>query len=133
MGWSENYTEDEIVGDFTKPLSKIWDNLIPTLYPHVLSFKTNKVVEVKQIKKMGPYSMTERFLDYDCEVLIDNKPVVKIGWDGGEISKEMADKAYGENYFFNLRSKLVDLSKYAGLNFNQFDFGGKLRASVNDL
>ena len=82
---------------------------------------------------MGPYSRTERFLDYDCEVLIDNKPVVKIGWDGGEISKEMADEAYGENYFFNLRSKLVDLSKYAGLNFNQFDFGGKLRASVNDL
>jgi len=29
MGWSKDYSEDEIVGDYTKPLKKIWDNLMP--------------------------------------------------------------------------------------------------------
>jgi len=133
MGWSENYNENEIVGDFTKVLSKIWDNLMPSVYPYVLKFETKSVVEVLQQKSMGPYTITENFLDYNCDVLIDNKPLIEEGWDGGKISVELWKRAYGESYFLDMQSKLVELSKYASFNFSQFDLGGKLNATTPDI
>jgi hypothetical protein len=133
MGWSKDYSEDEIVGDYTKPLKKIWDNLMPTTYPHILKFTTKRATEVKQKKKMGPYSMTENFIDFDCYVIIDNKPLVDFGWDGGPISLEMAEKAYGDSYFHNMRGAMVELMRYAGIKFSQFDFGGDLKIDVEDL
>lgn len=133
MSWYEFYDESEIVADHTKGLSKIWDNLMPTTYPYVLEFKTKKAVEVNKVQKMGPYSITERFIDYDCYVLIDKEPLVKIGWNGGTISEEMTYEAYGEHYFYNMRRHMVDLSKYAALKTNSaFDFGGSLDANVKD-
>lgn len=132
MSWSEEYNENEVVADYTKPLGRIWDTLMPTSYPYVLEFKTNKAVEVNKNKSFGPYSMWERFIDFDCDVVIDKKPLLDIGWENGEISSEMAKKAYGETYFHDLRGKMVELMKYAGLKFSQFDFGGNLNASVKD-
>jgi hypothetical protein len=134
MGWESDYKEEEIVEDHTRVLSKIWDNLIPSTYPYVLEFKTNKAVEVHVTKKMGPYHRSERFIDYDCYVLIDNEPLVKIGWEKGQpISKEMADEAYGENYFHYMRMKMVELSVYSGAKIkSSFDFGGHLDANVKD-
>jgi len=134
MSWSAEYKESEIVEDYTKVLSKIWDNLMPETYPYVLEFRTNRAVEVNKVNKIGPYHMNERFIDYDCYVLIDSGPLKKIGWTKGEsISKEDADKAYGELYFHNMRIKMVELSKYAGLKINSsFDFGGELDANVKD-
>ena len=134
MSWYEEYKESEIVDDHTKGLSKIWDNLMPEIYPYVLEFKTNKAIEVNKINKMGPYHINEKFIDYDCYVLVDNKPLIEIGWTKGEtISKEDADKAYGDNYFHDMRIKMVELSKYAGLGIkSSFDFGGHLDANVKD-
>jgi hypothetical protein len=133
MSWYEFYDESEIIADHTKGLSKIWDNLMPTTYPYVLEFKTKKAVEVNKVQKMGPYSITERFIDYDCYVLIDKEPLVRIGWEGGTISEEMTYEAYGEHYFLNMRRHMVDLSKYTGLKINSsFDFGGNLDANVKD-
>jgi hypothetical protein len=132
MSWFAEYKESEVVEDHTKGLSKIWDNLMPTTYPYVLEFKTNKAVEVHKITKMGPYHINEKFIDYDCYVLIDDEPLIKSGWSKGEtISKEDADKAYGQNYFHDMRVKMVELSKYAGLGIkSSFDFGGHLDANV---
>jgi hypothetical protein len=134
MSWSAEYKESEIVEDYTKVLSKIWDNLMPETYPYVLEFRTNRAVEVNKVKKMGPYHMNERFIDYDCYVLIDKEPLVKIGWKGnGTITEEMSNKAYGDLYFHDMRVKMVELSKYAGLKINSsFDFGGELDANVKD-
>ena len=134
MGWESDYKKEEIVEDHTRVLSKIWDNLMPATYPYVLEFKTNKAVEVHMTKQMGPYHMTERFIDYDCYVLVDNEPLIKIGWEKGEpISKEMADKAYGEKYFYGMRMKMVELSVYSGARIkSSFDFGGHLDANVKD-
>ena len=107
---------------------------MPETYPYVLEFKTNKAIEVNKINKMGPYHINEKFIDYDCYVLVDNKPLIEIGWTKGEtISKEDADKAYGDNYFHDMRIKMVELSKYAGLGIkSSFDFGGHLDANVKD-
>jgi hypothetical protein len=107
---------------------------MPSTYPHILEFKTKKAVEVNKVQKMGPYSITERFIDYDCYVLIDKEQLVRIGWEGkGVISEPMAKAAYGENYFQDMRNKMVELSKYAGLKIlSSFDFGGKLDAHIND-
>ena len=132
MGHTKNYKPTDVVGDLTKPLSKIWDNLMPTSYPNILEFKTNRATEVDTTKRVGPFSIVEKFVDYDCDVTIDNKPLLKIGWDGGEITQEMVNKAYGENYFHELRGTLVNLSKYAGLKYSHFDFGGELHISVDD-
>lgn len=132
MSWSADYNPDNIINDYTKPLSKVWDNLMPLSYPHVLEFKTNKVFEVLVKRKMGPYSMNENFIDYDCDVVIDKTPLIKNGWDGGKISKELVKESYGELYFHDLRVKMVELMKYAGLKFSTFDAGGEINAHTND-
>ena len=132
MSYSEKFNESDIVEDHTKVLSKIWDNLMPRTYPHVLEFTTNKAVEVLKIKKLGPYHMEGRFIHYDCHVLIDKEPLVNIGWNiNDDISDEMVDKAYGKNYFYNMKIKLIELSKYAALKIHSsFDFGGELDATI---
>lgn len=132
MGWTSEYEEKDIVKDYTKTLSKVWDNLMPLSYPYVLEFKTNKSVEVLVKRKMGPYTMSENFIDYDCDVIIDKTPLIENGWDGGPINKEMVDKCYGELYFHDLRVKMVELAQYAGLKFSTFDAGGTIDAKTND-
>ena len=132
MSWSADYKKENIVKDHTKPLSKIWDNLMPTSFPYILDFKTNRASEIKIKRHIGPYSMTENFIDYDCDVVIDSTPMKKKGWDGGKITKEMYNEAYGELYFHELRAKMVELMKYAGLKFSNFDAGGTLNAVTND-
>jgi hypothetical protein len=133
MGWNSEYKQEEIVADYTKPLKKIWDSLMPTSYPYVLEFETHKVVEVKQVRSIGPYSMVENFIDYDCSLTIDNQPLIDLGWDGGNISAEMTKKAYGELYFHELRAKMTELMKYAGLKFSSFDAGGTLNAKAKEI
>lgn len=132
MSWSGDYKEEDIVKDYTKPLSKIWDNLMPTTFPHILEFKTNRAVEVAKKQYIGPYKTTNKFIDYDCDVTIDSEPLKGLGWDGGEISKELVNEAYGELYFHELRVKMVELMNYAGLKFSSFDAGGDLNAHTND-
>jgi hypothetical protein len=132
MSWSGDYKEEDIVKDYTKPLSKIWDNLMPTTFPHILNFKTKRAVEVAQKQYIGPYKTTNKFIDYDCDVTIDSEPLKRLGWDGGEISKELVNEAYGELYFHELRVKMVELMNYAGLKFSSFDAGGDLNAHTND-
>jgi hypothetical protein len=133
MGWTEEYDKKNIVADYTKPLKKIWDTLMPTSYPYIIDFDTDKAVEVKLKRSIGPYNMEENFIDYECSVTIDNQPLLDIGWDGGPITDEMAKKAYGELYFLELRAKMVELMKYAGLKFSTFDAGGVLNAKAKDL
>lgn len=132
MGYNTEYKPEEVLNDFTNAVSKVWDNVMPSSYPYVLEFKTNKVVEVKQVKRMGPYSLTEHFIDYDVDVIVDKTPLENIGWDEGEkISKELTSEAYGENYFYDMRERMRELLKYVGINFSNFDFGGTLNAKTN--
>lgn len=44
MGWTEEYDKKNIVADYTKPLKKIWDTLMPTSYPYIIDFDTDKAV-----------------------------------------------------------------------------------------
>lgn len=133
MSRSKEYKEKNVVGDWTVPLSKLWDNLVPTTFPYILEFKTNYAKEVVLDRSFGPYHHEEHFIDYDVDVVIDNQPLIDVGWDGGKISNELAKKAYGENYFNDLREKLIDLSKYAGLKFSHFDLNGVIHAKAKDL
>ena len=80
--------------------------------------------------------------DYDSYVVFDDSKSIEyldlngdiIGWEKGQpISKEMADEAYGENYFHYMRIKMVELSVYSGARIkSSFDFGGHLDANVKD-
>lgn len=134
MGHTDKFKPEEVVADYTEVVSKLWDNVMPTHYPHILDFKTNKVLEVKHVERMGPYSMTEHFIHHDVNVLIDNSPLVDIGWNGVEsISNDMVKRAYGDNYFYDMRNEMLKLLQYVGINFSHFDFGGPIHASVKDL
>ena len=131
MSWNKDFKQEEIVADLTKPLGKIWDNLLPLTFPYVVNFRTNSVVEVKQKKYAGPLYMDEHFIHYNCLLTIDKQPLIDVGWDGGEISPGLVKRAYGELYFHELRGKLASLTSYLGNRFSSFDSGGDIEVELN--
>ena len=133
MGWTADYIEEDVVSDLTKPLKKIWDNLMPKVFPHILEFDTKRVSEVNMANRVGPYTAYDHFIDYECYVKIDNKPLIENGWDGGKITEDLAKKSYGELYFHDLRGKMAALTKYTGKQFSNFDAGGEIQFDVDDI
>ena len=126
------FSENEIVADHTEPLKKIWNLVLPKIYPHVLDLETSWAFEVEKDRYIGPYKSKERKLYYKLFVTLDNKPLLDSGWKGEKVSKELANKAYGEKYFFDLYEKLRHLAKYAGVDFSNFDMEGDVIARVED-
>jgi hypothetical protein len=130
----KDFKEEDVVADHTKVLSKLWDTMMPSTYPFVLEFKTNYVKEVYTTRKIGPYRIGERFLDFDVNVIMDSKPLFDNGWNGeDEITTEMADNAYGFNYFSNMRGTMSKLLVYVGLNFSITSVDGNIDANVKDV
>ena len=128
-----DFKEEDVVADHTKVLSKIWDTLMPSYYPYVLEFKTNMAREIYTTRRIGPYRSSERFLDFDVNVIMDSKPLYDNGWNGeDEITTEMADKAYGHDYFSNMRGEMSKLMAYVGLNFSIMSVDGNIDANVKD-
>jgi hypothetical protein len=129
----KDFKEEDVVADHTKVLSKLWDTMMPSTYPYVLKFKTNMAKEVHTTHKIGPYSRSERFLDFDVNVIMDAKPLYDIGWNGeDEITTEMADNAYGFNYFSNMRGTMSKLMPYVGLKFSITSIDGNIDANVDN-
>lgn len=131
--WDNNkFSEEEIVADHTEILKKIWDLVLPKTYPYVENFETLFAVEVKKEKYLGPYKMTENKLFYSAKVRLDSQPLIKAGWKGEKVSEEFAKKAYGQQYFFEMREAIRHLAKYAGVDFSNFDMDGDIKAEVED-
>ena len=130
----KDFKEEDVVADHTKILSKLWDTMMPSTYPYVLEFKTNYAKEIYTTHKIGPYRRSERFLDFDVNVIMDSKPLFDNGWNGeDEITTEMADKAYGFNYFSNMRGTMSKLMAYVGLSFSITSIDGNIDANVKDV
>ena len=130
----KDFKEEDVVADHTKVLSKLWDTMMPSTYPYVLEFKTNYVKEIYTTHKIGPYHRGDRFLDFDVNVIMDSKPLFDNGWNGeDEITTEMADKAYGFNYFSNMRAAMSKLMVYVGLNISITSVDGNIDANVKDV
>ena len=133
MSRSSEYKEEDVVADHTKVLSKLWDTMMPSTYPYVLKFKTNMAKEVYTTHKIGPYSRSERFLDFDVNVIMDAKPLFDNGWNGeDDITTEMADKAYGFDYFSDMRRAMSKLMLYVGLKFSITSIDGNIVANVDN-
>jgi hypothetical protein len=129
----KDFKEEDVVADHTRIISKLWDTLMPSTYPYVLEFKTNYAKEVYTTHKIGPYFRGDRFLDFDVNVIMDSKPLFDNGWNGeDEITTEMADKAYGFNYFSNMRGTMSKLLTYVGLSFSITSIDGNIDANVKD-
>jgi hypothetical protein len=129
----KDFKEEDVVADHTKIISKLWDTLMPSTYPYVLEFKTNYAKEVYTTHKIGPYRRGDRFLDFDVNVIMDSKPLFDNGWNGeDEITTGMADKAYGFNYFSNMRGTMSKLLTYVGLSFSITSIDGNIDANVKD-
>ena len=125
------WDDDDIVIDRTDSVKKIWDSVMST-FPNIINFDTKGVKEIKHVKRMGPYHMDEHDIKYDVSVFLDRKPLIDIGWNGkDEISGEMIKKAYGNDYFDDMRQRMHELLKYVGISgFSQFDFEGDIICSV---
>ena len=123
--------KDKVI-DQTKRVKKIWDTIMPETYPYIKKFDTEGVKEVEHIQRMGPYHMTERKIKFKVEVTLDSKPLKEIGWsENEEISNEMITKAYGKDYFYEMRNSMRRLLSYVGLDkYSNFDFVGDIGGSV---
>jgi hypothetical protein len=65
---------------------------------------------------------------------MDSKPLFDNGWNGeDEITTGMADKAYGFNYFSNMRGTMSKLLTYVGLSFSITSIDGNIDANVKDV
>ena len=128
------WTDKDIIVDHTKKVKKLWDLVIPETEKYIEKFTTNGVKWVEHRKLMGPYSMTEKHLKYDVDVVIDLEPLRNIGWDGEElITNEMFNKAYGKDFDYNLRNRMREILGYVGLgHVGSFDFKGDINYNGND-
>ena len=132
MAKEYTWSDDDVVVDHTQKVKRIWDLIMPETYPYIKKFDTIGVKEVTHRHRMGPYHMTERKIKFKVEVELDSEPLKKIGWvKDGEITKDMLKDAYGEQYFYEMRAKMLSLLPYVGLgNFGHFDFVGDIGGSV---
>ena len=128
------WTDEDKVVDHTKEVKRLWDSVIPRTEPYIQNFTTNGVKWVEHKKKVGPYSMTEKHLRFDVDVVIDLEPLRKIGWDGiGIITIEMFNEAYGKDFDYNLRNRMREILGYVGLgHIGTFDFKGDINYKGND-
>ena len=128
------WTDKDIIVDHTKKVKKLWDLVIPETEKYIEKFTTNGVKWVEHRKLMGPYSMTEKHLKYDVDVVMDLEPLRNIGWDGEElITDEVFDKAYGKDFDYNLRSRMREILGYVGLSsIGSFDFKGDINYMGDD-
>ena len=128
------WTDKDTVVDHTKEVKRLWDLVIPETEKYIEKFTTNGVKWVEHKKLMGPYSMTEKHLKYDVDVVIDLEPLRNIGWDGEElITNEMFDKSYGKDFDYNLRNRMREILGYVGLgHVGSFDFKGDINYNGND-
>lgn len=125
------WTDEDTVVDYTKPLKKLWDKLIPSSFPEITSFTTEGAKWVEHKKVLGPYHAWEEDLKFLVEIVLNQDPLIKLGWNGKDtISKELFNKAYGENFFYNVRQRMVEVAKHVGLNLSQFDLEGDFKVFV---
>lgn len=123
------WPDDAVVKDHTKKVKKIWDSIMLE-YPHIKSFDTKGVSEVSWIQKMGPYQMPHNKVLFDIEMKIDPQPLFDNGYKKDEqITKKLWQKAYGEDYFDEMRHTMRKLLKYMGVtNLSNLDFDGDIQA-----
>ena len=119
--------EDQVV-DETRKVKKIWDNVIPEMYPYVLKFETFGVAWVTHIKQMGPYTLTEKDLKFKAVATISVQPLKDIGFrkEDGPLNYKKFKEAYGEEYDYELRNLMRDLLKHVNIDVSHFDFEGDL-------
>lgn len=127
------WKEEDTVIDYTDTAKKIWDEMMPKTYPHIKKFITKGVKEVEGRDKLGPYHMDYHKMIYSVFVEIDAEPMRRIGWTPKEkITKEIWQKAYGKDYFNEMRHRMRELIGYLGLKFSNFDFKGDVDAKTSD-
>lgn len=117
-----NYSGEDIHTDYTDKLKKVWDNVIPKTFPNILEFDTKSAIWVEHKKTMGPYHIWEETMFAKVSLILSDKPFYKNGWDGKTtLTQEDFNKVYTKEFFMSLRERMYQLSKYLGLNLNNFN------------
>lgn len=125
------WPDDAIVKDHTKRVKKVWDAVMLE-YPYIKEFNTKGVSEASWVNKLGPYKMPMNKVLFDIEMKIDPKPLFDHGYKKEEqITKKLWQKAYGEDYFNDMRNTMRRLLKYIGVtNLSNLDFDGDIEARM---
>ena len=127
----KNYTGEDVHEDFTKSLSKIWDNVIPESFPEILKFETESAIWVEHKKLLGPYSLWEEKMYVVVDLLLSSKPFYDHGWDGKRtITQKDFNEVYNNDFFNKLRERMYELAKYVGVRVNNFTLLDKFKINV---
>jgi len=129
------WTDKDKVVDHTKEVKRLWDLVIPETEEYVKTFRTNGVKWVEHKTGFGgKFSITEKHLKFDVDVVVDMAPLRANGWDGKEeVTVEMFDNAYGKDFDYNLRNRMREILGYVGLgHIGSFDIKGDINYSGDD-
>jgi hypothetical protein len=134
MGNEKQYiwTDKDLVEDYTEPIKKLWDNLVPPSFPQIKSFETLGVKWVEHKETMGPYYRFEQNLKFLVKLELHISFLNDAGWKNGEkVSQKTFDTAYGENFLYNVRGRMLSLVKFVGMNLSQFDLEGDFNINAS--
>lgn len=129
------WTDKDTVVDHTKEVKRLWDLVIPETEKYVKKFRTNGVKWVEHKTGFGgKFSITEKHLKFDVDVVVNMGPIRANGWDGKEeVTVEMFDNTYGKDFDYNLRNRMREILGYVGLgHVGSFDFKGDINYSGDD-
>ena len=129
------WTDKDMVVDHTKEVKRLWDLVIPETEKYVKKFRTNGVKWVEHKTGFGgKFSITEKHLKFDVDVVVNMGPIRANGWDGKEeVTVEMFDNTYGKDFDYNLRNRMREILGYVGLgHVGSFDFKGDINYSGDD-
>lgn len=128
----KNYTGEDLTEDYTDVLKKIWDSRIPKKVENVKSFDTIKAIYNKHKKNVGPLNFWEDKLYFRAQVVLNSEPLKDFKIEGDTLTKKQFAEAYGENFDESIRSAMVNLAKFFGVDISQFDLDGIIQYIWND-
>ena len=128
------WTDKDKVVDYTEPLKKLWDNLIPPQFPQIKTFETKGAKWVEHKKTLGGdlYYIWEEDLKYLVRITMKKELLIDSGWNGTDkVTQKLFNKVYGEDIFPNIRYKMLHFAKFVGLKLSQFDLEGDFKVFID--
>lgn len=127
------WTDKDNVVDYTQPMKKLWDNLMLSSFPKIKSFTTLGAMWVEHKKTLGiKYHMWEEDLKFSVEIVFNGDYLKELGWDGiSKVDPELFYKVYGKEIFTEIRQRMIEIAKYAGIKISQFDLEGDFKVFID--
>lgn len=128
----ENYSGEDRTFNYTEPLRKLWGSKLPQSLPYVENCETSYAIFNEHKVEMGPFYRWQDKLFIKVVITLNPKPLIEAGYQGEEqISESLFIKAYGNDFDYKIKGRMLQLVRYIGLNVSQFDLEGGLSYKWN--